>query len=246
MQSRFILLILQLVLMTAVNALFAKKSIQISALSDGGVIPFQNRNFSPENWIQNAISKLKNQEISYDNRVLNSFGRKDEVTSYECQFHEFLEIINESDFDDSIYFMSETILESIQSTLTLKENIFEPDLFQYFPNMIQPKLALVIGGEGARSFLHRDPYDWSGWNYLFEGRKYWAFLPDDIDESLIAAQVTPVDAWNMDLYDFAMGQRSDTVNLFRLTEKEQQKLGVMFVEQKEKELIWIPPGKKYF
>jgi hypothetical protein len=44
-------------------------------------------------------------------------------------------------------------------------------MFKFFPEAIKPKSALIIGGVGARSFLHADPYAWTGWNYLIEGRK---------------------------------------------------------------------------
>ena len=59
------------------------------------------------------------------------------------------------------------------------QNYFGENYFKYFPSTIQPKTALIIGGVGSRSFLHADPYEWMGWNYLLEGKKLWLFFPPD-------------------------------------------------------------------
>lgn len=50
-------------------------------------------------------------------------------------------------------------------------HLFGEDFFEYFPSAIRPLQALIIGGRGSRSFLHADPYEWNGWNYLVEGKK---------------------------------------------------------------------------
>ena len=39
------------------------------------------------------------------------------------------------------------------------------------------QFALALGGTGARSNLHVDMYNWTGWHALISGRKLWRFLP---------------------------------------------------------------------
>jgi hypothetical protein len=47
--------------------------------------------------------------------------------------------------------------------LEMPSRLFEPDQFDLFPSSIAPrKLCVVMGGTGARSFLHADPYEWTG------------------------------------------------------------------------------------
>jgi len=58
-------------------------------------------------------------------------------------------------------------VESLTDRLKLPTEIFGTDYFQHFPSAIRPQCALVVGGCGSRSFLHADPYEWTGYNYLF-------------------------------------------------------------------------------
>ena len=71
------------------------------------------------------------------------------------------------------------------STYTLCKHIeqyFGRNLFEAFPAEVRPKDAcLIIGGRGARSTLHADPFDWMGTNYCLE------VLP-----TLVATQLTKV------------------------------------------------------
>jgi hypothetical protein len=102
-----------------------------------------------------------------------------EIETYQSTFREFLsQVMQYSSHDDNLYFMTETLLQNHAKTLVvqpeltqLPTRLFGPDWFSFFPQTIRPKSALVVGGKGARSFLHSDPFDWLGWNYLFEGEK---------------------------------------------------------------------------
>ena len=124
-----------------------------------------------ENWVQNTLQILNNETIEYDVRD-NESGL---LTTYEATLGEFQSIVHDnSDHYDSMYLMNEEILQKVpglSDLLSLNETIFEKDLFQMFPTRIGPKTAIIIGGKGSRSFLHADPYEWTGWNFLAEGRK---------------------------------------------------------------------------
>ena len=93
----------------------------------------------------------------------------------------------------------------------LKENLFE-----HFPEALRPKKALVVGGLGARLFLHSDPYAWIGTYFLYEGRKVWTFLLLDAAESAeMLERVKPVDAFGTPI---AAGRVSDIDLYHRIVE----------------------------
>ena len=78
-----------------------------------------------------------------------------------------------------------------------------------FPAARRPADACVVcAGAGARSPLHRDPYDWTGTSLCLEGSKVWRFLLD-VDDDELEAYKLPSEAFgddsagtqsNIDLY----------------------------------------------
>ena len=51
------------------------------------------------------------------------------------------------------------------------------DRFRHMlPAEARPGVCLVVGGAGAESALHADPFDWTGWSLLLAGRKEWRFF----------------------------------------------------------------------
>ena len=86
----------------------------------------------------------------------------------------------------------------------------EGDLFDHFPKAIRPKKpCLVMGGEGARSSLHVDPYSWTGWNYLLEGSKIWTFFPPGpCAEALFKATRIQSSSWDLGKFNISAGWQS--------------------------------------
>lgn len=91
------------------------------------------------------------------------------------------------------YLLEEHLLErprarpDLRALLSKPQDLLGKDEFQLFPRSVRPQnLCAIVGGVGARSFLHSDPMEWMGWNVLLEGRKLWTFLPPllDLDASL--------------------------------------------------------------
>jgi len=94
--------------------------------------------------------------------------------------------------------------QELREAFNLPSWLFEEDLFDLFPKPVRSgqqetfadcflfdlgetyilfpfanrpkKSCLIIGGEGSRSFLHADPYEWRGTYILVEGRKLWTFI----------------------------------------------------------------------
>lgn len=148
-----------------------------------------------EKWGDLMSELLGEETIEYDSRV-NESG---DIENYECSMSEFLEALGEnSDHSDSMYLMNEDILNSPQAAplhFELNRELFGEDWFAHFPPSIRPKTALIVGGAGARSFLHADPYEWVGWNLLFEGCKVWTFFPPDVPMEALGGRRNAPEAW---------------------------------------------------
>lgn len=174
------------------------------------VVLFNVFNFTGEKLTRDIIKTLQSKTIEYDNRrsrakakIHSGRGRgsQSHLSSYECTLKEYInEVVEHSNHEDNVYMMNEDILKALKfpnsaELFKLPEHLFGIDYFKYFPENIRPKVALIIGGEGARSFLHVDPYEWCGWNYLLEGRKLWTFLPPETPLSVLNAYAHAPDAW---------------------------------------------------
>lgn len=210
--------------------------------------------------VASMIDQLKDNVIEYDARVLSGIETST-ITSYETTLMNFIEsVADNSDHNDNIYLMNEHILDSADlltktSIDRIRENrLFGTDLFTYFPDSLKPKTAVIIGGLGARSFLHSDPYSWVGTNYLFEGRKLWTFLYDDGNlhhrrdtngsssssssgfdisrplDKLLLARLNAPDAWGADA--IAAGKVSD-IDLYKYRVSPS---GKRFVNAKQKKV----------
>lgn len=166
--------------------------------------PFIVRNAFPDldcdKWTESMLHNLGDELVEYDSR--NSESKQ--VDTYECTFNEFLQCLPEnSDHIDSMYMMSEDLLrhESMKEAsaqLRLPTSIFGQNIFDDFPAVIRPSNALIVGGVGARSFLHADPFEWTGYNLLLEGQKLWCFLPpmsEDICTDFLQTIRKPANAW---------------------------------------------------
>ena len=127
-----------------------------------------------ELWTNELLTSLGAGDIEYDVRHTSDGF----IESYEATLSEFVASLSEnSDHDENMYLMNEDLLRNETKLLDFlkeSESLFGKDLFQFFPDSIRPYQALIVGGVGARSFLHCDPYEWMGINYLFEGRKLCA------------------------------------------------------------------------
>lgn len=167
-----------------------------------------------DKWTSELMTRLGDETIEYDSRR----SLDGHITSYEAELRQFVSSLSDnSDHEDSLYLMNEDILnqpaaESLMTALTLPKDLFGDDLLQHFPAKIRPKSALIIGGMGARSFLHADPYEWMGWNLLLEGLKLWTFLPPSVPPSLLRARRHAPDAWGQ--YNISAGWVSD-LDLYR-------------------------------
>ena len=125
------------------------------------------------------MGRIYDETIEFD--IRGNLGG--EVEQYESTMADFVAAMIESRHGASFYYMDESIMSKcapdLESELELPQSLFGKNYFEYFPSLIRPRSALIMGGFGSRSFLHADPYEWIGTNYLFEGRKLWTFFPPD-------------------------------------------------------------------
>ena len=149
-------------------------------------------------WVKSLVERFSSTTVQFDVR----HGESGEVEVFEGFFQDFLETCSsQSTHGQSLYFMSETMLASakdLMQKVRLPKNFFGENYFESsFPEKIRPQTALIVGGLGSRSFLHADPYEWTGWNYLLEGKKLWIIFPPDDEtlDQLLQPSRNEVDAW---------------------------------------------------
>jgi hypothetical protein len=169
-----------------------------------------------EKWTNELLSSLGEKDIEYDVRHSSS----GDIDSYEATLNEFVSSLSDnSDHEENMYLMNEDLLRNetkLKDFMRDSVSLFGEDLFQYFPKDIRPYQALIIGGVGARSFLHSDPYEWMGTNYLLEGKKLWTFFTPDVPASLFGARRNAPDAWGD--YNISAGWVSD-LDLYKYKQK---------------------------
>lgn len=225
----------------------------ISTTSKG---PLLLRNVFPlvgdqnEQLTEQLMERLASEPVQYDIRTLQSDDEEEDsddeeeqdvdeeeqrflIETFECSLQELIETLTEDEgrHDENIYMMTETLLEKhpdLMEPYVLPKDKFGVNLFDQFPALIKPKSALIVGSRGARSFLHSDPYDWLGWNYLLEGKKLWVFFPSAVPPGDLLADYHAPEAWNMDTYQIATGFVSQ-VDYFR------SKLPVRLAEERPNE-----------
>jgi len=135
-----------------------------------GKLPVVLRNvfdFDNENMTSDFFQLYQDKRVEFDIRDSKSGN----VETYESTLSDFIEACGSSTHNESFYLMHESLLEDtphLLESFQLPRNLFGENYFEHFPNGIRPKAAIIIGGAGARSFLHADPYEWTGWNYLLE------------------------------------------------------------------------------
>lgn len=114
-------------------------------------------------------------------RSLHSFERRKRCCMYsehsEHKFHRTMTYSSQECFDSdhatSALLFDEGTLPSLAGPgafICLPEKYFGRDIFDRFPEPVRPMgSCLIMGGEGSRSTLHADPYEWMGWNLCLEG-----------------------------------------------------------------------------
>ena len=156
-----------------------------------------------EDWCEAVVAQLTATEVEYQVQT----GAGSEL--FTARFERFLEDVFESTSGESAFLFDENVmtqLPHLRGELALPDRYFGTNLFDEFPLDLRPKdSCLIVGGEGAHSTLHVDPFDWFGTNYCLEGSKLWTFVAPDplgatdrpVDRALEAYRVEP-NAWAED------------------------------------------------
>lgn len=175
-------------------------------------------------------------------------------------FGHFIAAAQQSSHERHVYLLHEQLLYSLPR---LAEELGAPpmqlgdDWFAYFPPEMRPEgRALNIGGPGSISSLHADPFNWTGTNTVFEGRKAWRFLPPSTPAEWLCARRKEINqnvtsSWTSKLDLFEMrddsgGFKPGPISLGRcvVARKRLDELRRAMVEfvQEPGETVLIPPG----
>ena len=180
----------------------AKDAPAIRAALDGGQ-PFVAANALDGNacdaWTDELMRTLGDvpctQQIAGDpfEAPLESFFYDALASTHETPRFLFDEALLEGNLRDAAIAPQRAIFEGEESWLDA------------FPAERRPADACVVcAGAGARSPLHRDPYDWTGTSLCLEGSKVWRFLLD-VDDDELEAYKLPSEAFG----DDSAGTQSD-------------------------------------
>ena len=130
-----------------------------------------------EEWCDAVAAQLADKDVEFQ------LQQRSHSELLEGTFEEFLECVFESTYDSAFFLFDENLMTAhadLRSKVALPESYFGYNYFETFPEDLRPKdSCLVVGGEGARSTLHADPFDWMGTNYCLEGSKLWVFIAPD-------------------------------------------------------------------
>jgi len=149
-------------------------------------------------------------------------GPADNV-AWEAALDEFLdEEVPESRHGAPRYLFEEDLLltaaareAGLPDRVRPPERLLGRDWFGYFPEALRPSPCCLVGaGEGARSTLHRDPFEWTGTSLCVQGSKLWTFLPPGqggvqaVDAALQAYRF-PYEGFDLDGQSLAAGWQAD-------------------------------------
>ncbi|KAJ1622157.1 hypothetical protein T492DRAFT_1064781 [Pavlovales sp. CCMP2436] len=207
----FLLLLCTRAALCAVPRLDARaldRAALLAHLRTGPVVLTHALADSAESWADNLLSAAGEARVEYQMRK----GKRSEVR--EARLGEFCELTYESSHSESVLLFAESLLQDYAPQLeppALRSDLFEPDWFKLFPPELRPSPScVIIGGEGARSTLHADPFEWVGTNVCVEGRKLWRFLPPAPDvKDLLCSYRLPSVAWGSKGKSLSAGWQSD-------------------------------------
>ncbi len=156
---------------------------------------------SCEEICDSLVTNLGDMTVDVQRKQSDGVGNSQKVTTniYQCTLNEALNLMMQSQHNDSFFCFSEGLLDEDTNSSILhlkqlmtnaKEKMFENDgsngnddngtrrndIFDYFPKDIKPSDCVIIAGEGATSTLHRDPFSWTGTSFCLEGTKVWRFI----------------------------------------------------------------------
>ncbi|ESP03517.1 hypothetical protein LOTGIDRAFT_237632 [Lottia gigantea] len=115
----------------------------------------------------------------------------------------------------------------------------EEDFFRMFPKEIRPWDCMFLWGTAhSRSFLHIDPYNWTGTNAVLKGHKKWKLFPPGQDH-LLSIRYHRTCGFPLDCFKY-----NSEIDTFTDTEKYSQYKQATYIEldQYPGDFLIIPPG----
>ncbi|KAJ1457260.1 hypothetical protein M885DRAFT_136356 [Pelagophyceae sp. CCMP2097] len=146
-----------------------------------------------EDWSAELLETLGSHEVAQQSQ-----GASSTVT-----LSEFFKGALDSSHEDPRFLFDEALLADspgLRAAVVQPQRrpFVEQSWFDFFPSARRPADCCVVGaGSGARSPLHRDPYDWTGTSLCLEGSKIWRFVLG-VEDSDLGAYNLPSAAFGGD------------------------------------------------
>ncbi len=153
----------------------------------GGIDHWKARNWS----MASVVEQFGTTKVKFSQQVARG-----EYKTYEGPLSSFNTALPGSTHHRALYSLDEDlayanarVLDSIGEVLlgvtdtpngdvAARQSMATSNAFRWLPPELRfSDRALMFGGTGARSSLHADMTNWTGWNALFTGTKFWRFFP---------------------------------------------------------------------
>lgn len=149
----------------------------------GGIDHWKARNWN----MTSVVEQFGTTKVAFSQQLANG-----EVKTYQGPLSSFNTALSGSthhralySLDEDLAYSNDRVLDSLGEVLLgapngdiAQQSMATSNAFRWLPPELRfSDRALMFGGVGARSSLHADMTNWTGWNALFTGTKLWRFFP---------------------------------------------------------------------
>lgn len=169
-------------------------------------------------WCRDLMRAMHREPLAYQQQRAGPW----DLLMHESTLRGFMrEVLPRSSHEDPRFLFDEDFLARkpaqaarLSERLSLPKRLFGENWFEHFPEHLRPAPCCIVGaGIGARSTLHRDPFEWTGTSMCLWGSKIWTFLPPGSNVSAVDASFEsyrfPYQSYGGDGASLAAGWQAD-------------------------------------
>ncbi|CAK0850926.1 unnamed protein product [Prorocentrum cordatum] len=169
-------------------------------------------------WCKDLMRAMHREPLAYQQQRAGPW----DLLMHETTLRGFMrEVLPRSSHEDPRFLFDEDFLARkpaqaacLSDRLSLPRRLFGENWFDHFPDHLRPAPCCIVGaGIGARSTLHRDPFEWTGTSVCLWGSKIWTFLPPSSNVSAVDASFEsyrfPYQSYGSDGASLAAGWQAD-------------------------------------